>query len=172
MTRILAWLGLLALSLGAYASGNTLLRGALPVAVTVAIAGVFACTLQRGRTPLIARAIAAVDGSQWLADPAVARYARQLTRLWAVYLMLWAIVAAVAAWTAAPAVSRIGTFGVPLAVAALFVGEFVLRRWLLPQAPRRGFMAFTLRLIRSWPALLVDRESPGARGHGDTGHVP
>ncbi len=163
MTRILAWLGILALSLGAYASGNLFLRAALPVAVTLAIAAVFAFTLQRGRTPLIARAIAAVDGSQWLADPAVAHYARQLTRLWAVYLALWAAIAAAAAWTAAPAVSRIGTLGVPVAVAALFVGEFVLRRWLLPQAPRRGFCTFTLRLIRHWPALLVDRESPGAR---------
>ncbi|MBS0486162.1 MAG: hypothetical protein JSS13_02375 [Proteobacteria bacterium] len=169
MTRILIWLGVLGLSVGAYASGNTLLRDALPVAVTVAIAAVFAFTLQRGRTPLIARAIAAVDGSQWLADPMVARYARQLTQLWAMYLLLWAVIAAVAAWVAAPAVSRVGTFGVPMAVAALFVGEFVLRRWLLPQAPRHRLIAFTLRLIHHWPALLVDRESPGSRRRDDAG---
>ena len=135
----------------------------LPALIAAFVGWLFARSLVRPRTPLIARAIAAVDGSQWLADPAVAHYARQLTRLWAVYLALWAAIAAAAAWTAAPAVSRIGTFGVPVAVAALFVGEFVLRRWLLPQAPRRGFCAFTLRLISHWPALLVDRESPGAR---------
>lgn len=169
MTRFLIWLGVLALSLGAYASGSLFLRAVLPVAITLAVCAVFAITLRRDRTPLIARAIAAVDGSQWLADPAVARYARWLTRLWAVYLLLWSAIAAVAAWAAAPVVSRVGTFGVPVAVAALFVGEFIARRWLLPQAPRRGFIAFTLRLIRHWPALLVDRESPGARRRDDAG---
>lgn len=159
MRRAIVWLGVLALSGGVWVSGNALLRAALPIAISSLVAGLFANTLRPGRTPLIARAIAAIDGPQWLADPAVARYARRLTWFWAAYLFLLAAIAAVLASTA-PA-SRFGTIGVPLAVAALFTGEFVLRRWLLPQAPRHGFIAFARDLIRYWPALLADRAVVG-----------
>lgn len=155
MTRILIWLAVAALSVGAYASGNSVLRTALPIAITSLVAGLFANTLRPGRTPLIARAIAAIDGPQWLEDPVVARYARRLTQLWAVYLLLFAAITAVTAMTA-PAL-HFGAIGVPVVVAALFIGEFVLRRWLLPQAPRHGFFDFARDLVRHWPALLADR---------------
>lgn len=162
MARLLIWLGVAALSAAAFFSGSAWLRGALPVAITALIAGVFAYTLRSGRRPLIARAIAAIDGPHWLDDPAVARYARRLTQVWAAYLVLLALVVAVLALrvpgegVAWAGVARVGTLGVPLAIAALFIGEFMLRRWLLPQAPRRGFIEFTLALVRHWPALLVD----------------
>lgn len=156
MRRAIVWLGVLALSAGVWASGNVLLRAALPIAITSLVAGLFANTLRPGRTPLIARAIAAIDGREWLDDPAVARYARRLTRLWTAYLFLLAAITAVLAWTAPK--SRFGALGVPLAAAALFVGEFVLRRWLLPQAPRHGFFVFARDLIRHWPELLADRK--------------
>jgi hypothetical protein len=49
------------------------------------------------------------------------------------------------------------TFGMtilPLAVATLFFGEFFLRRWLLPQAPRRSLIGFLSALSRAWPHLI------------------
>lgn len=179
--RALIWLGVIALTAIAYRSGNALLRDALPALLTSFVAWLFARTLRTGRTPLIARAIAALDGPQWLADPAVARYARRLTLVWATYLfLLAAVVAALAlhahygatSWTWAQTAQRFGAAGVPLAVAALFIGEFALRRRLLPQAPRRGFFGFVRDLIRHWPALLDEREVVGVSQNGDAGRTP
>lgn len=174
--RALIWLGVIALTAIAYLSGNALLRDALPVLLTSFVAWLFARTLRAGRTPLIARAIAALDGPQWLADPAIARYAWRLTLLWATYLFLLASVVATLAlharygatsstWT--QTAQRFGAPGLPLAVAALFIGEFALRRRLLPQAPRYGFFAFVRGLIRHWPALLDEREVAGVSQNGD-----
>ncbi|MHB8680186.1 MAG: hypothetical protein ACYC7G_10665 [Rudaea sp.] len=179
--RALIWLGVIALTAIAYLSGNTLLRDALPVLLTSFVAWLFARTLRAGRTPLIARAIAALDGPAWLADPAVAHYARRLTLLWATYLFLLASgVAALAlharygttsgTWT--QAAQRFCAPGVPLAIAALFIGEFALRHRFLPQAPRHGFFAFVRDLIRHWPALLDEREVAGLSQNGDAGRTP
>ncbi|MBU6199792.1 MAG: hypothetical protein KGI64_11585 [Xanthomonadaceae bacterium] len=179
--RALIWLGVIALTVIAYRSGSALLRDALPVLLTSFVAWLFARTLRAGRTPLIARAIAALDGPVWLADPAVARYARRLTLLWATYLfVLAAVVAALAlharygatSSTWMQTVQRFGAPGLPLAVAALFIGEFVLRRRLLPQAPRHGFFVFVRDLVRHWPALLDERELAGASKNGDARHSP
>jgi uncharacterized membrane protein len=175
------WLGVLALSAGAYGSGNAGLRDALPTLLTTFVAWLFARTLRPGRTPLIARAVAALDGPDHLADPAVARYARRLTQLWAAYLLILAgIVAALAlrarygtaAWNWAPSAQHFGAIGVPLAVAALLLGEFALRRWLLPQAPRHRLFAFVRGLITAWPRLFDDREVADVRANDAAGRTP
>ncbi len=179
--RALIWLGVIALTAIAYLSGNTLLRDALPVLLTSFVAWLFARTLRVGRTPLIARAIAALDGPEWLADPAVARYARRLTLLWATYLFLLAVVVAALAlyarygatsWAWTQTAQRFGAPGVSLAVAALFIGEFALRRRLLPQVPRHGFFVFVRDLVRHWPALLDQREVARVSKNGDAGRTP
>ncbi len=56
-----------------------------PALIAALIAWIFARTLARDRRPLIARMIAAMDGVQMLAEPAIDRYARRLTALWAIY---------------------------------------------------------------------------------------
>jgi len=138
----------------------------LPALIAGLIGWIFARSLGRGRTPLIGRAIAALDGATQLDDPAVARYARRLTWVWVVYqTTLAAIIVLLAAqaagWLNWPPLQGMsprwfGAIVLPLAVAALFLGEFVLRRWLLPQAPRRSFFGFAQALIRAWPRLLDD----------------
>ena len=42
----------------------------------------------------------------------------------------------------------------PLAVAGLFFGEFLLRPRLLPQAPRHTLAGFLRALGRAWPDLI------------------
>jgi uncharacterized membrane protein len=140
------------------------LLDALPALIAALIAWIFLRSLRRGRTPLIARAIAALDGATQLDDPAVARYARRLTWVWAVYQAALAIAAALLAMHAAsrfdwipklaPGPRAFGAIVLPLAVAILFLGEFALRRWLLPQAPRHSLVAFVRDLVRVWPSLL------------------
>ena len=170
MKRALAWFALAALILLGHFYGGEKLRGALdalPALIAALIGWLFARTLARGRRPLIARAIAAIDGAQWLDDPAVADYSRRLTAIWAAWQFALATCAALLAlhahgFFAAAALPSPRVFGwiiLPLAVTALFLGEFLLRPHLLPQAPRRGLFAFLAALIRHWPALLAERAS-------------
>ena len=160
--RLAAWLGVVALIVFAHHYDRSGLLDALPALIAASVGALFARTLQRGRTPLIARAIAAIDGAQWLADPAVARYARRLTSVWALYQFALAGVAALLAlqahgWLVLPLRVTPDAFGLvwlPGAVAVLFVAEFALRPLLLPQAPRHNLFVFVAALIRRWPALL------------------
>lgn len=161
----LALIALIALMLVACA-GIGRLFDALPALIAGLVAWIFARSLWRGRTPLIGRAIAALDGATQLHDPAVARYARRLTWVWVVYQTVLAAIASLLAIHAAGKLDWLPVHGMnpswfgaavlPLAVAALFLGEFVLRRRLLPQAPRHRLFAFVRDLIRVWPSLLGD----------------
>jgi len=162
--RVVAWFGVVALIVLAHHYDRSGVLDALPALVAALVGAVFARTLRRGRTPLIARAIAAVDGAELLSDAAVARYARRLTWIWAVYQIALAGVAALLAlhahgWLALPLRMPPAVFGLlwlPAAVALLFVGEFALRPWLLPRAPRHNLFGFVIKLIRCWPQLLRD----------------
>jgi uncharacterized membrane protein len=162
----LALIALIALTLILFGGVN---RGldAVPALICGLIAWIFARTLRRDRVPLIARAITALDGAAQLSnDPAVARYARRLTWVWAIYQATLAAVAALLAihaagglsWLAMPSMSPrlFGAIVLPLAVAILFLSEFALRRWLLPQAPRHSLLVFVRDLIRAWPSLIGD----------------
>lgn len=182
MKRALVWLGVAALALLGHFLGGAGVRGALdalPALIAALVGWLFARTLARARTPLIARAIAAIDGPQWLDDPAVATYARRLTAVWATWQFALAACAALlalhahgiladAAWLPSP--RMFGWIILPSAVAALFLGEFLLRPRLLPQAPRRGFFDFLHALVRHWPALLDDRAVAAAAENRDAGH--
>ena len=136
----------------------------VPALIAALIGWLFARTLLGNREPLIARAILVVDGPEPLKDPAVIRYARRLTAVWAIFQFALAaigIVLALHAWGMMaswdlPSPARFGLIGLPLAVAILFVAEFALRGWLLPQAPRLAFVEFLRRLLRAWPDLIKD----------------
>src|SRR5215475_2915407 len=146
--------------------GTRVLLDALPMLFAGIVAWLFARTLLPGRTPLIARAIAAIDGAGALAIRGSLAYARRLTALWAAYQLALALLAAavffgahaardtVAVWLPSPRV--FGALILPAAVASLLVGEFLLRPVLLPQAPRRTLWDFLSRLVRVWPSLLDD----------------
>jgi len=171
--RLVAWLGVVALLVLARLYDRSGALDALPAIVAALIGITFARTLRRGRTPLIARAIAAIDGVAWLEDPAVARYARRLTCLWALYQFALAGAAAMLAlqahgWLRLPLRIPPGEFGLfwlPGAVVLLFIGEFALRPLCLPQAPRHNFFVFVAKLIRCWPALLREPAAGSANPH-------
>lgn len=162
IARAAFWLIVLALSALAARSASPSVRGALPVLLPALVAALFANSLRDGHRPLIARAIAAIDGPALLADAAVARYARRLTWLWAFYLAALAMIVAVLVVLKLPAAARSGALGVPVAALALLLGEFFLRRRLLPQAPRHSLFGFLRAIVVAWPALLADRDSAAA----------
>jgi uncharacterized membrane protein len=134
----------------------------LPVAIAGFVGWLFARSLAASRRPLIACAIAAIDGEAYLHDSEVARYARRLTGLWAAFQAALAFACLLCVLrdrglVAAPALPSPRLFGaivLPLAVAALFLGEFALRPRLLPQAPRHSLPGFLRALARVWPELV------------------
>jgi len=156
--------------LGASLIGALLLGGArlvielLPVCIAALIGWLFARSLSPARQPLIARAIAVMDGPAPLADTGVTRYALRLTWLWAVWQFALALVGiacigAAHGYLDAPVLPepvRFGALVLPLAVIALFIGEFLLRPHLVVAAPRRPLIAFVRDLARAWPRLIED----------------
>ncbi|MGA9334608.1 MAG: hypothetical protein WBV39_10065 [Rudaea sp.] len=158
-------LGLLAVGVLAV-GGVAPMLASLPSLICAFVAWLFARTLYGGRRPLIARAIAAIDGAAHLDDVQVARYARRLTKVWVVWQSAFAMLGAAVALhangrflpqsTYFPGPVEFGAIILPLAVALLFLGEFFLRPLLLPQAPRHALWWFATRLVRAWPQLLGD----------------
>ena len=71
--RLAAWLGVIALIVFAHQYDRSGALDVLPALIAALVGAVFARTLRRGRTPLIARAIAAIDGVVWLDDTVVSR---------------------------------------------------------------------------------------------------
>ena len=160
------------LLIAALRAGVPRLPGYFVPPLLLALVGVFfGRTLRAGSRPLIARVVAALDGEAFLAQPAVARYARGLTLAWTLWLaalaaLCLALGASVqpdgllavlgvsppfaldaARWSAW--VALLGYGGVGLA----FAGEFAVRRFVLPQAPKRSFMEFAQGVARLWPEL-------------------
>lgn len=143
--------------------GAGLMIDLLPAAIAAFVGWLFARSLLRPRTPLIVRAIAAIDGEAYLRDAVVVRYATRLTLLWAIFQ--FALVAAcllcvlhehgLLPWPTLPP-RLFGATILPLAVAVLFFGEFLLRRRLLPQAPRHTLPGFLIALGRAWPKLIEE----------------
>lgn len=142
--------------------GAGLMIDLLPVLIAAFVGWLFARSLVSPRTPLIARAIAAIEGETWLRDAAIASYARGLTLLWALFqaaLTLLCLVCVLNEYglIAVPVLPPSRTFGttiLPLAVATLFFGEFLLRPRLLPQAPRHTLVGFLRAFGTAWPELI------------------
>ncbi|HEX7915126.1 hypothetical protein [Rudaea sp.] len=143
-----------------WVGGTRLMVDLLPVAIAAFVGWLFARSLMPPRRPLIACAIAAIDGAARLDDIAVARYARRLTVLWAVFQMFLAAFGLLCVLhdrgvIAVPMPSpHVYDLLLPLAVAMLFFGEFLLRPRLLPQVPRHALVGFLRALARVWPELI------------------
>lgn len=169
---VLLWLalllGLLALlPLGLAALPMELLPALLPALA----AALFGASLRRGREPLVARFVRISEGDAALTDAATARYTRTVTVAWAVLLAtlgaialllallavpggLLAMAGATSPWPLPRAWWSLWSNAIAYAVlGAAFALEYALRRQRLPQAPRRGFVAFTRTLAAHWPEL-------------------
>lgn len=144
------------------AGGTVWMIDLLPVMVAGFVGWLFARSLAPGRRPFIACAIAAIDGEARLGDGEIARYARRLTLIWALFqaaLAGFGVLCVLAdhhvlALPSLPTSRLFGAMILPLAVLSLFFGEFVLRRWLLPQATRHSVLGFLRALGRAWPRLI------------------
>lgn len=97
-----------------------------PVAMNAALCWLFGRTLARGRVPLIARFAMIEQGTL---APELASYARRLTGIWTALFAVAAVTSALLALSGnRDAWSLFTNFLNYLAVAILFLGEFVYRR--------------------------------------------
>jgi uncharacterized membrane protein len=172
----LVWLGLLAtvLLLSLRGLAGVLLE-AVPVLINVLLAYGFGRTL-RTPQPLVARFILAIEGVGRLAQPGVARYARQLTWFWTLLLATQALVLAVLLLCADHS-GLLVRFGIasPLSVperwaamwlhaggyillGAVFVLEYGYRRRHLRHLEHGSLRDIMRQMPRKWPDVL--------RGHG------
>ena len=172
----LSWLGLLG-GLGWLAAHGliALALDAVPLLLNLLLAWLFGRTLRAGRQPLIAQFIEAIEGAPRLAMPGIARYARQLTAFWTVLLGAQALLLGALLLCQVPGglLVRLGLdspWPVPLAwvqayvhagayllLGAVFVLEYLFRRWHLRHLPHLGLHALLHRLALRWPQLIRGR---------------
>ncbi|MGM0672751.1 ketosynthase [Thioalkalivibrio sp.] len=136
-------LGIAAALLGGVA---TWVLYALPVLITGLLSVLFARSLRPDSIPLITRYALAMGASD---TPAVHRYTRSLTIIWALLCGALAVVSAWLALFASAATWAVFANGINyLLLAGLFLLEYPLRRWLLRDEPREGFVAYLMALAR------------------------
>jgi uncharacterized membrane protein len=141
-----------------------------PVVFLALVGWFFGRTLRPGRVPLITQIVVALNGQAGLPmTPALYRYTRRLTAVWAALLALLAAINLVLALCAVPG-GALAQFGYrpPLAVsheqwswvanilnygivALVFTGEYVLRKRLFPQRPYRNFLQFLQQMAQLGP---------------------
>jgi uncharacterized membrane protein len=162
-------LALWRLSLSRYA----LLPLLLPPVVFLGLVGwFFGRTLRSGRVPLITRMVEALNAQAGMPmTPALYRYSRRLTAVWAALLAGLALANLLLARCAVPG-GMLAQFGYrpPLAVsdeqwswfanvltygivAALFCGEYLWRKRVFPQRPYRNFFQFLQQMARLGPGF-------------------
>lgn len=157
--------GIVLLSLNGH--GRTALD-LVPLMVNLGLAVLFGSTLTRGHTPLIARAIIAIEGVERLELPGVQTYARALTAAWAVLFAFQTVLFAVLiVWwlPQLPLDSRANHWTVTwlhvggyLLPAVFMFAEYGFRRWYLRHIPHAPPREFAEQLVRNWPQLLRDTD--------------
>lgn len=168
----LAWFAILAaLVLSSVFAFADLLLESVPILISALLAIGFGQTLATSE-PLVARFIIALEGAERLAQPGVARYARDITWSWTLLLAVQALLLAVLLLCAehAGVLARLG-FTSPLPVsdrwaamwlhvggylvlAVAFALEYGYRRWRLRHLSHPGLHDMLLKLMLQWPQLM------------------
>ena len=118
----------------------------LPVLIMGLLSLLFARSLRPDSTPLITRYALAMGASD---TPAVHRYTRSLTITWALLCGALALASAWLALFASATTWALFANGINyLLLAGLFLLEYPLRRWLLRDEARDGFLAYLMALAR------------------------
>ena len=104
------------------------------VGMQLLLALFFGLTLRPGHEPLIARFACRIHGADY--SPRIARYARQATWAWTLFFVAMIVTPIVLfAWTSVEVFSCfVNLLSLPL-LGAMFVAEYVARRWCLQGIP-------------------------------------
>ena len=120
------------------------------VAIHLLLAYVFGSTLAAGREPLVSALARRVHGGL---TPAMVAYSRKVNIAWTLYFVAMAVVSVVVFATAPFAVwAAFANLVTPLAIVAMFVGEYLLRYRIHPEFER----ATLAQVVRAY----ADRATP------------
>ncbi|MCC6439287.1 MAG: xanthomonadin biosynthesis protein [Rhodanobacteraceae bacterium] len=175
--RLSAWLTWIALVVAVAvltrAGQAHLVLDLVPIVVNLGLAALFAHSLRAPHTPMIARAIIAIEGVERLRLPGIAAYARWLTLAWTlifcaqlvlfIALQFWWLPTLPAesparAW--AVGWQHVGGYLLPI---LFMICEYTFRRWHFRKLPHASPQRFLRQLVRNWPQLLRDAALPGER---------
>lgn len=147
--RPAAWLGWLVyagvtLSLMVY-GGSIYALYLMPLVLLAMAFSAFAHSLAAGRTPLVTGMAQALHGAL---SPELLRYTRQVTQLWAAVLAGMFLVALALAFSGHREWWSLFTNVITyLLMAAMFLLEFIYRRWRFPDHGRESFTTYLRRLM-------------------------
>lgn len=140
----------------------------VPLVFNLGLAILFGRSLTGGRSPLIARAIVAIEGAERLQLPRVETYARLLTLAWTVIFAIQVVIfiLLLAWWLPTLPVDsnvhrwamiwlHVGGYSLP---AFFMLVEFMFRRWYLRHIPHASPALFIRQLAENWPKLLRDTD--------------
>ena len=155
----LVWLAVAATALFAWHYAPSLLLFVPPAALNIAFGVFFGATLRPGREPRIAT-FARLERGEAL-PPELARYTRRLTWIWTIFLfasaaigVVLAVVAPIGVWSA---FVNVGSY---VAIAALFVGEYVYRRIRYRQYRHGSLLALIRIVVRDRRAFTTGNPRP------------
>ena len=119
-----------------------------PVALNLGLAALFARTLKSGHEPLISTFARFERGTL---EPDLVRYTRKLTSIWVAFFIGAAVVSVLLAFWAPPVIwGWFTAVGNQIAVALLFIGEYLFRRWRFPQYPHASPLAIAAIVVARW----------------------
>lgn len=167
-----AWLIWMIIVIGAgmltYKGQGRMALDLVPAAINIGLAILFGSSLIGTHTPLIARAIIAIEGQGRLDQPRVADYARTLTLAWTLLFAVQSIafLLLIFLWMPRlPGESRAHVWattwlhvGGYLLPAIFMVIEYGVRRWYLRHILHLPLRQFIHQLVRNWPKLLRDSD--------------
>ncbi len=127
-----------------------------PVAINAALGIVFALSLRRGREPLISIFARLEQGTL---TPELVRYTRRLTWLWTLLLFgLAAGAALLAAYASLATWSWFVNCATYVAIACLFVGEYLFRRMRFPGYAHASLITLVRNVRAGMPSLFGARD--------------
>ncbi|MES1191830.1 MAG: hypothetical protein ABUS47_12215 [Steroidobacter sp.] len=147
--RAWAWIVLCAVTLALYGCAYSGIAGYLmyapPVLIPGAVMSVFLSSLREGQVPVVTRIATQIRGTL---PPELASYTRHVTQFWVALLLIMALSSALLAAFASRTLWSLITNVVDyVLLAAVFLLEYLYRRWRFRHLPHESFRHFISALF-------------------------
>lgn len=118
-----------------------------PIAINLMMFGVFSQSLREGRTPIVTVTARKIRGEL---TPGLIKYTRKVTWVWSgMFLLMAALSLSLAIFAPAVVWSTFTNFLNYLIVGLMFIGEYMLRPWLIPNEKHTKLATYLRGLMRA-----------------------
>jgi uncharacterized membrane protein len=123
-----------------------------PIVISLGLLLIFGRTLQAGRVPIITRYAELIDGE--LSDDMVL-YTYRITQAWTLFFFILLVECIALAVFAPAAIWSLFTNVINyIAIAVMFFAEYIYRKRMFSDQPKRSFIQFMQRVVRIRPSEL------------------